>query len=255
MGLFGKLFSKKTDPELERFAKSIEDELAEIRRPKGPQGLAKSAIKGAESRRLLFELLKDFETETGRSGVSIVDTVESRGRMFVDRQLFEWFRKQRWNSSDSEPFLCTWLAFAFLTPDERRKTNEIWPSVVTTYHGKPNTEDILQEKADKLAKYIICNLGVATNLCSSFVEVSPDEFKDCHKIDDKLEELVRLEESALWLRTIDELAYMSIHGQRELFMDYLDDAFGYYLALRGTPPDAACRIIGERLTQYSSYQK
>jgi TorA maturation chaperone TorD len=71
MGLFGKLFSKKTDPELERLAQSLEHAFAESKKPQGPQGLAKSAIKGAKTRRWLFELLEEFEADKGGIGAGV----------------------------------------------------------------------------------------------------------------------------------------------------------------------------------------
>lgn len=66
MGLFGKLFSKKTDRELERLLQKHADASAESKKPQGLLGLPMTAAKGAEMRRWLFELIDEFEAATGK---------------------------------------------------------------------------------------------------------------------------------------------------------------------------------------------
>ena len=252
MGLFGKLFSKKTDPELERLAQSLElleHALAESKKPQGPQGLAKSAIKGAETRRWLFELLEEFEAEKGGIGAGV-----AADGMFYHPQLIEWFRS-RYGLSESEPFLQSLLAVVFPTADRKRRIDENWPTIVTTYQGKPNTNDILLDKAGKLTDYIILHLGIATDLYGMFIEVFPDQFKERHEINDQLQELVKLEELALWFRMLNELANRFIRRECPLFMHYLEDALGDHLAMQGALPEAVINIVGTRIDEYASYQK
>jgi hypothetical protein len=176
MGLFGKLFSKKTDPELERILKQI---LAGGKEPKDPQGLTKSAVKGAEMRHWLFKLLEEFETETGKIG-----GFEGDDGFFYHPQLIDWFQK-RHGLPESMLFLESLSSVAFSTPEKRIQMHQQWPTILAPYQGKPNTKDILIDKADRLAHYVILHLGIATELYRKFIEVAPDKF---HEINDQVEE-------------------------------------------------------------------
>ncbi|MGH6868268.1 MAG: hypothetical protein ACREDA_05230 [Methylocella sp.] len=249
MGLFGKLFSKKTDPELERLLQKLADASAECKTPKGPLGLPATAAKGAEARRWLFELIDEFGAATGEIGGLEADD----GTFFYHEQLIEWYQKRQ-DLPESKLFLES-LISVFPTPNGKRRLDENWPAIVAGYQGKPNTDDTLIDKADRLANYIILRLGIATDLYRLIIEDSPDKLKDYHEINDELTELVKLEESALWFRTINDIANSCIPRECPSFMGYFADALGYYLAVQGASPDALCRTMADRLKEYNCYRE
>jgi hypothetical protein len=87
------------------------------------------------------------------------------------------------------------------------------------------------------------------------IESSPGMFKGCRETNAQIEEFVKLEESALWFRMINELANRFIRRECAFFMPYLEDAFGYHLAVQGALPEAIINIVGTRMDEYASYQK
>jgi hypothetical protein len=75
--------------------------------------------------------------------------------------------------------------------------------VIAAHRDKPNTPDMLRQKAGVLAMFILAT------------------------------EYDVLENAALWYRVIDEEAFVYIHEDGDLFADYLQDSLARYLALQG----------------------
>ncbi|MGA3309935.1 MAG: hypothetical protein ABSD08_15170 [Xanthobacteraceae bacterium] len=248
MGLFGKLFSKRADPDAERFRQLIEQAVTESKKP---QGAYKSALSGADKRHRLLELIERFEAETGQDGVFFADTVEAKGRMFVNPGLIALIRRQ----SDGE-LLEQSLFAAFPTPDAKRGVYEQWTSTIAKYQGQQNTEELLREKSAALAAFIICNLDIAGDVLDLAAEFYAETPTNCPKLSDEQKTSVRLEEAALWYRVVDELAQKFL-GQEPswLFMDHLLDNLANILALQGASPNDICGTMIDRINEYGQYRK
>jgi elongation factor P hydroxylase len=246
VGLFDKFFSKTTDPQLERFAQTIAQTLAECKKPRS---FAAAAVEGARTRSRFFTLLEKFEAETGRAGISFQDVVEGKGLMFVEQQLMELIQKQ----SDNK-LLEAALYDAFSTPDITRQANEALPTLIAMHQAKPNTEHVLAEKAYILSRHILHNLGIGTDVYNVLSEAWKDTFCG-HELSYEENQAVKIEESAIWFRVIDDMAYWYIPAERSLFMDHFEECFGYHLALQGASPAAVSKTMEDRLREYSAYQK
>ena len=67
--------------------------------------------------------------------------------------------------------------------------------------------------------------------------------------------VVRVEEAALWYRVLDELAFRFLRGQRDIFMDFLQDNFAHYLAILGSSPELINDTMAARSREYAEYRQ
>jgi hypothetical protein len=140
------------------------------------------------------------------------------------------------------------------------------------------------QKSVLLARFVVMNLGIAITIFKNSHELNREEtapqlnFENAPALTYEKEASIRLEEAALWFRTIGERAHLSIvnyelqlaaeanaqsyHGIAEriqntvqLFMDYFGGDLAYYLALQGATPYAICDTLAERLPEYALYRE
>ena len=167
--------------------------------------------------------------------------VSDNGVLTVHPKLREELRKQ----PDAE-VLEVALTNCFVTPDARRELNETWPSVVAHYRGKDNSESVLLEKCGLLAKYIVGNLDAAEIGAALSEEIANS---------DKQDRIVRVEETAIWYRVLDELVFRFLPEGRDMLMDFLEDDLATNLALVGSPPDLIGETMVARLKEYAQYRE
>jgi hypothetical protein len=230
MGLFDRLFSRKGHPDAERAKALIRQALEDAERP---QGAYKMAVHGAELRRQFFALVEEVEANLGGRAVGIA---QREGVLMVHPKLEEEIRKQ-----PDAGALEIALGHCFITKDARRRFNEGWPSLVARYRGKNNSETVLGEKSKLLAVHVIYNLDAA--------EMAEGEISDEQNC------MMQVEEAAVWYRLLDELAFRFLRGQRELFMDFLQDHLAFNLALMGSPPDLVNETMAARSREYGDYRQ
>lgn len=230
MGLFNKLFPRKTSPEAERAKAAIRKALEDSRKP---QGAYKAATAGAEIRGRFFAVIEEVEAKLGGLAIGIAS---AEGVLMVHPKLEEELRKQ----PDAD-VLEVALTHCFVTTDARRRLNESWPLQVGRYRGKANSDETLREKSGLLAAYVVNNLDAA--------EMAEGETSD------EQDHVVRVEEAAVWYRVLDELAFRFIRGQREIFMDFLQDDLALNLALLGSSPDLIGETMATRSREYAEYRQ
>lgn len=238
MGLFGKLFSKRVNPDAERALRLFEQALDDSKKP---QGLYKMARLGAETRQQLLKLIEEVEAEIGQTALAFAQDV---GAMGVHPKLIELLRDEPGDSLLHE----STLYVAFPTPYGRRRFNEQWPSAVGKYHGRHNSKELLREKGHILASLIANNLDIA-------ISIFPQTGENVRELTDEQETAVRLEEAALWNRIIFQLAHGYLGSDFTLFMDFFEDSLANVLALQGAPPDSIFSAMKDRTIEYARYCK
>jgi hypothetical protein len=230
MGLFDKLFGRRASPEAEQ-AKAIIRKAWE--NSQKPQGAYKAATTGAQIRDRFFTVVEEVEAKLGGPAVGIAS---AEGVLMVHPKLEDELRKQ----PDAD-VLEVALTHCFITTDARRRLNESWPSQVARYRGKPNSDEMLREKSGLLAAYVVNNLDAA-----EMAESETSDEQDC---------IIRVEEAAVWYRVLDELAFRFIRGQRDIFMDFLQDDMALNLALLGSSPDLIDETMAARSREYAEYRQ
>ena len=230
MGLFDKIFGRRASPEAEQ-AKAIIRKAWENSRK--PQGAYKAATTGAQIRDRIFTVIEDVESKLGGLAIGVAS---DKGMLMVHPKLEQELRRQP-DADVLEPA----LTLCFVTTDARRRLNESWPSQVARYRGKANSDDTLREKSGLLAAYVVNNLDAA-----EMAEGETSDEQDC---------VVRVEEAAVWYRVLDELAFRFLRGQREIFMDFLQDDLAHYLALIGSSPELINETMAARSREYAEYRQ
>jgi hypothetical protein len=230
MGLFDKLFGRRASPEAEQ-AKAIIRKAWENSRK--PQGAYKAATTGAQIRDRFFTVVEEVEAKLSEPAIGVAS---AEGVLMVHPKLEEELRKQ----PDAD-VLEVALTHCFITTDARRRLNESWPSQVTRYRGKANSDETLREKSGLLAAYLVNNLDAA-----EMAEGETSDEQDC---------VVRVEEAAVWYRVLDELAFRFIRGQRDIFMGFLQDDLALDLALLGSSPDLISGTMAARSREYAEYRQ
>jgi hypothetical protein len=230
MGLFNRLFSRRANPDAERAKALIRKAWEDSGKP---QGAYKMATSGAEIRGRFFTLIEEVEADLGGPAIAITS---AEGVLMVHPKLKEEIRKQ----PDAD-VLEIGFTHCFMTRDQRRRVNESWPSDVARYRGKTNSEAVLREKSALLATYLVSNLDAAEMTES---EISDEQVASC-----------KVEEAAIWYRVLDELAFRFLRGQRDIFMDFLQDYLALNLALLGSPPDLINQTMAARSREYGEYRQ
>jgi len=180
-----------------------------------------------------FAVIEEVEAKLGSPAIGIAS---AEGVLMVHPKLEEELRKQ----PDAD-VLEVALTHCFITTDGRRRLNESWPSQVVRYRGKANSDETLREKSGLLAAYVVNNLDAA-----EMAESETSDEQDC---------IVRVEEAAIWYRVLDELAFCFVRGQRDIFMDFLQDDLALNLALLGSSPDLIDQTMAARSREYAEYRQ
>jgi hypothetical protein len=136
----------------------------------------------------------------------------------------------------------------FVNPNAAQYVNEQWPATVERHQSRPNTDELIREKATILTAYVVHNLGVG-------VEVAKDVLNDSRGINEDQELSVKLEEACLWYRLMDDLAYVYIPDHRSRFMDFFEDNLVHLLALLGIEPKTICATLSARSEEYGPYRE
>jgi hypothetical protein len=249
-----------------------------------PQGAYKAATTGAQIRDRFFTVVEEVEAKLGGLAIGIAS---AEGVLMVHPKLKEELRKQ----PDAD-VLEVALTYCFVTTDSRRRLNESWPSQVARYRGKANSDETLREKSGLLAAYVVNNLDAtdpaalaeahekmrkitgAIQRRNAFIRapyamdspiprhssrINPEllEESDMAKgeTSDEQDCIVRVEEAAVWYRVLDELAFRFIRGQRDIFMDFLQDDLARNLALLGSSPDLIDGTMAARSREYAEYRQ
>ena len=227
--------------DVEQARQIIEHALRESRKPKG---CAKSAESGADIRDRLLTLVEEIEKETGEPAV-----VFAADGTLTDPRLVEALHKR----GDDGGLLELSIGSCFVNPHATQYVNESWPAAVKRYQSRPNSDELIHEKATLLAAFVVHNLSAAVE---SREQLKAAGFEGVEQsLIEEQEVLVKCEEAALWYRVIDELAYRFISGHSPLFVDYFLDKVAHLLALQGVPPDRICRTMAERSQEYGQYRE
>lgn len=232
MGVFGKRFSPKADPDAERFVARTKRESEGLKKPKG--GAYDIAVLGAQTYRRFFGLLMEFEAKCGRPYT--IDTAENR--VHFNPKLIEAIRAQ-----PDVDALESALPFCLRTEEDRDRFNGEWPSRVASYRGKNNSPPVLEQKGALLGVHVAINLDsalLASTICQ--VEISYDQ-----------RSIMQVEEAFVWYRVLDEMATHFLHDQSDLLLPALAGELTFRLALMGSAPDLICETMGERSREYSKY--
>ncbi len=242
MSLFRRFFPTAQERrDAEQVRQIIEHALHKSRKPKG---CAKSAELGADIRDRLLTLVYEIEGETGQPAV-----VFAADGTLIDPRLIEALSKR----SDDGELLRLSINFCFVNPHATQYVNEPWPATVKQYHCRPNSSEVIHEKATLLAAFVVHNLNVAVEAREQ-LKAAGFEGVD-QSLTEEQELLVKCEEAALWYRIIDELAYGFIREFRSLFIDYFLDTSAHLLGLQGASPELICRTMVERSEEYARYRE
>jgi hypothetical protein len=225
-----RLFTRRASPEAEQAKEIIRRAWEDSRKP---QGAYKSATSGAKIRDRFFTVIEEVEAKLGGPAIGIAS---AEGVLMVHPKFEEELCKQ----PDAD-VLEVALTHCFVTTDARRRLNESWPSQVARYRGKANFDETLREKSGLLAAYVVYNLDAA-----EMAEGETSDEQDC---------IVRVEEAAVWYRVLDELAFRFVRGQRDVFMDFLQDDLALNLALLGSSPDLIDGTMAARSREYAEYRQ
>jgi hypothetical protein len=225
-----------------------------------PQGAYKAATTGAQIRDRFFTVVEEVEAKLGGLAIGIAS---AEGVLMVHPKLNEELRKQ----PDAD-VLEVALTYCFVTTDSRRRLNESWPSQVARYRGKANSDETLREKSGLLAAYVVNNLDATDPAALAEAHekmrkiigaLQPEllEESDMAKgeTSDEQDCIVRVEEAAVSYRVLDESAFRFIRGQRDIFMDFLQDDLALNLALLGSSPDRIDGTMAERSREYAEYRQ
>ena len=238
MSIFQRFFPTKQQRQDAEKARQIIE--AAFLKSREPRGCAVSAARGAETRSRLFSVVDRLETEMGQL---VIAYAQQEGVLMTHPRLSQELSKfPDGELLERAVFLC------FITPSAVAQLNADWPGRVAGYQSRPNTDELISEKATLLTAYVVHNLGVGT-------EVSREVLKGAREITDEQELAVKLEETCLWYRVIDELAYLNIPDQRSRFMGFFEDNLAHLLALMGVEAETICATLSARSAEYGPYRE
>jgi hypothetical protein len=122
-----------------------------------------------------------------------------------------------------------------------------------TFHGRPNTEIVLCEKAKVVSSLIELLWDAGLVLAAPFTDTL-----DAPHVRLREEEARRVlaETAVLLIRIVDESAFgtLSPEGQ-DTFMDELDICVGQALENKGVEPSFFADLLSQRLPEYARYRK
>ena len=192
----------------------------------------------------MLTLVEEIEKETGKPAV-----IFAADGTLTDARLIEALDKR----GDDGELLKLSIDSCFVNPHATQYVNESWPATVKGYQHRPNSEELIGEKATLLAAFVVYNLDAALEARR---ELKAARFGGAEQelTEDQII-LLKLEEAACWYRIVDELAYGFIREHRPLFVDHFLDNLAHLLALQGVPPDLICQTMRERSQEYSRYRE
>jgi hypothetical protein len=206
----------------------------EAPRPIGPRT---SAERGEAIRGRLISIIEKVELDIGQLAIAVT---EKEGMLMTHPKLQKEIRRYH-----DHAVLEAAIGICFQTPNAAQTLHRTWPLNVRSFHGKPNTPDIIMKKSNALATFLTYNLDVTAEVCE----------QNNIGIGGRTEEVEtrsRLEEAACWDRIIDELAFWSLGERRPSFMNYFRDILSELLALQGAPTHLICEVFGTRSAQYAT---
>ena len=116
----------------------------------------------------------------------------------------------------------------------------------TKYSGRPNTTELIREKAWVVAELIAMLLDAGESLAPSFSA----EFGAREKI------LARAEASAYWLYVVDNFAFRFLSpSERDEFMSTLEESAIEKLGEMGMNRSEFVSLVQARYAEYSAYKK
>jgi hypothetical protein len=237
MSLFGRIFPTRQQRRDAKQAWQIIE--AAIHKSQEPKSCAKAAASAADTRSRLFSVVDRLEAEMGQLVIALA---QKEGVLMTHPRLTEELQKL----PDGE-LLERAISLCFITPNAIERLNADWPKRVAMYRSRPNTDELISEKATVLTAYVVHNLGVGT-------EVSKEVLKETREITEDQELLVKIEEACLWYRLVDELANLHMPEHRNRFMDFFEDNLAQLLALQGAQPQALCGTLSARSNEYGPYR-
>jgi hypothetical protein len=230
MGLFGKIFSRKSTKEKLCAESIIEKAFENAKKPQPPD---KMAALGGELRQNFMMLVEDVEGELGDIVIAFAGPEE---KLMVHPKLNEAIERHH-----DAGILEIALAGCYASADTRSALLNEWPSIVELFRGKENSQEILRLKSTYLGQFAINILDLNELVDAGLTEEQSSA--------------ARLENSILWHRILDELAFRFIQEDRELFVDYYLGELAFRLALLGLPPDQICATLSARSQEYGGYRE
>jgi hypothetical protein len=116
------------------------------------------------------------------------------------------------------------------------------------FKGRPNTPEVLREKAGQLA-YLI------TLVWDDPVEIAKGLHKSESSISEEVTKIARLETVIFWRRIVDEFAFRRLpSAERDQFIDAFDDSLIEKLVSTGIKREDYERLTDERLAEYANYR-
>ena len=188
-------------------------------------------------------LVDEIEKETGEPAVIFADGT------LIHPRLIETLGKRH----DDGELLRLSINSCFVNPHAIQYLNEPWPTIVEKYQHRPNNAELIYEKANLLAAFLVHNLNVAVEAREQLKAAGFQGIEQ--SLTEEQELLVKCEEAALWYRIIDELAYGLIREFSPLFVDYFLDILADQLGLQGASPKLICRTMVERSKEYAQYRE
>ena len=167
----------------------------------------------------------------------------------TDPRLIEALHKR----GDDGELLKLAIGSCFVNPNAAQYVNESWPATVKGYEPRPNSDELIDEKATILPAFVVHNLDAAIEARK---ELNAAGFSGTEQeLTQEQIILLKVEEAACWYRVTDELAYRFIREHRPLFTDYFLDTVARLLALQGLPPALICRTMADRSQEYGQYRE
>jgi hypothetical protein len=132
---------------------------------------------------------------------------------------------------------------------EENKGSQAWAS----FHGKPNTKEVLCDKARLVARLIEMDWDKGLVIAAMMKDNSdvPEV-----RLGEEEARCVLVETGALLIRIVDEIAFGTLTPEtREVFMDELEISVGRALESKGVELTEFARVLAERMSEYSRYRK
>lgn len=132
---------------------------------------------------------------------------------------------------------------------EENKGSQGWAS----FHGKPNTKEVLREKARLVARLI--EMDWDKGLVIAAIMKGNSDVPEV-RLGEEEARCVLVETAALLIRIVDEIAFGTLAPEtREVFMDELEISVGRALESKGVELTEFARVFTERMSEYSRYRK
>jgi hypothetical protein len=132
---------------------------------------------------------------------------------------------------------------------EENKGSQLWAS----FHNKPNTKEVLCEKARLVARLIEMDWDKGLVIAARMKDTSdvPEV-----RLGEEEARRVLVETAALLIRIVHEIAFGALSPEtREVFMDELEISLGRALESKGVELTEFASVLAERISEHSRYRK